>query len=396
MKKIKVLHVHTLPVISGSGINTVITMNGLNKDRFSVGFACRPSGPLIEEVLKYGITFHPIRHLLQEVNIFSDLIALWELILLLKHQKYDIIHTHNSKAGFTGRLAAKIAGVPIVVHTIHGFSFHDFERPQRQKLFILLERFAARFADKLITVSEPLKQWGLRLGIGKAAQYITIYDGIEIEKFKMDFLPEKKKLEFGIEPEELVVGSISKLWEGKGLEEILRAAQKVILVVPNVKFIFVGEGYLREKLERLTQELGLSNHVIFTGFRRDIPEINAIFDIAVLASLFEGLGRVLLEAMVLGKPVVATRVGGIVDVVDDGKNGILVPPGDYNAFATALITLLQDRQLRVKMGEAAKQKIDERFSAQTMVKKIEELYDELISQKGVTPRRIGSTGVPLI
>ncbi len=387
MSKFKVLHVHTLPVISGSGINTVITMNGLNKDKYSVGFACRPGGPLVDEVLKQGITFHPVKHLLQEVNIFSDLMALWELICLLKHNKYDIIHTHNSKAGFTGRLAAKLAGVPIIVHTIHGFSFHDFEKPQRQKLFIFLEKFAAHFADKLITVSEPLKNWGLRLGIGRLAQYITIYDGIEIEKFKADFDLEKKRMEFGIKPGELVVGIVSKLWEGKGLEDILKASQNVVSVVPNVKFMFVGEGHLRKKLENMNQELGLSAYVIFTGFRTDIPQINAIFDLAVLASLFEGLGRVLLEAMVLGKPVIATRVGGIVDVVDDGKNGILIPPGDHVALTTALITLLQDRQLRVKMGEAAKRKIDEKFSAQTMVKRIEDLYDELISKKGLKERK---------
>ena len=309
MLKFKVLHVHTLPVISGSGINATITMNGLNKNKYSVGFACRPGGPLVDEIIKQGITFHPVKHLLQEVNIFSDLMALWELIRLLKREKYDIIHTHNSKAGFTGRLAARIAGVPIIVHTIHGFSFHDFEKPPWQKLFIILERFAARLADKLIVVSEPLKNWGLRLGIGRPGQYTTIYDGIEIERFKADFDLEEKRREFGIKPGELVVGSVSKLWEGKGLEGILRAAQKVISVVPDVKFMFIGEGYLRQKLETITKELGLSEHVIFTGFRTDIPQLNAIFDIAVLASFFEGLGRVLLEAMVLGKPVIAAMNG---------------------------------------------------------------------------------------
>jgi glycosyltransferase involved in cell wall biosynthesis len=141
--------------------------------------------------------------------------------------------------------------------------------------------------------------------------------------------------------------------------------------------MFVGEGYLREELELLTRQLGLSENVIFTGFRTDIPELTSIFDIAILASFFEGLGRVLLEAMVLGKPVIATKVGGIVDVVDDGKTGILVPPNDSNALAGAIVRLLSDDDLRKKMGKAGKEKIDAKFSAQTMVSQIERVYEEL-------------------
>ena len=152
--------------------------------------------------------------------------------------------------------------------------------------------------------------------------------------------------------------------------------------VPNVKFMFVGEGYLREELELLTNQLGLvGNYVIFTGFRTDIPEITSIFDISVLVSFFEGLGRVLLEAMAQGKPVIATKVGGIVDVVDDGETGILVPPGDVVALAEAMITLLEDEDLRIRMGRSGRAKIDTKFSAQTMVSQIKEVYEKLIIRK---------------
>jgi glycosyltransferase involved in cell wall biosynthesis len=359
-------------------------LKGLDKSRFEVEFACAPGGDLIDEVVKQGVKFHPIRNFVQRISIYDDLMALFELVLLMRRQRYDIVHTHNSKAGFIGRLAARIAGMPIVVHTIHGFAFHEFEKPPRQILFILLERFAARFADKLITVSEPLKQWGLRLGIGKKEQYITIYDGIEINRFILDVNVGQKRQEFGIKAADLVVGVVSKLWEGKGHRCILQAAQKVVKKVPDVKFMFVGEGYLRKELEQLVQKLGLSDYVIFTGFRTDIPQITAIFDIAVLASFYEGLGRVLLEAMVLGKPVIATRVGGIVDVVDDGKTGILVPPNDSEALAQALIKLLLDGELRRRMGEAGRAKIDAKFSARTMVSQIEKVYEELIGERTYT------------
>ena len=377
MLRRKVLHIHTLPVISGSGINTLLTMTGLDEDRYEVEFACAVGGPLVDEVANRGIKFHPIRNFVQRISVYNDLMALLELVRLMRRQRYDIVHTHNSKAGFIGRLAAKIARVPIIVHTIHGFAFHEFEKPPWRILFICLEKFASRFTDKLITISEPLKKRGLDLGIGKPSQYITIYSGIEIDRFKLNFDVEKKKQEFGIKPNDFVIGAVSKLWKGKGHRCILHAAKRVVTKVPNVKFMFVGEGYLKEELERLVKQLGVSDYVIFTGFRTDIPEVTAVFDISVLASFFEGMGRVLLEAMVLGKPVIASRVGGIVDVVDDGKTGILVPPNDSAALAEAMIMLLSDGELRKKMGKAGKEKIDAKFSAKTMVNQIEKVYEEL-------------------
>ncbi len=378
MARIKVLHVHTLPIISGSGINTFLTMKGLDRDRYQVDLTCAPGGALIDKVKEAGLGFYAIKHFKQPISPFHDYLALWELIHLMRQKRYDIVHTHNSKAGFIGRLAAKISKVPIIIHTIHGFAFHEYEMPPRRILFILLEKFAARYSDKLITVSEPLREWGLKLNIGKPSQYVTIYDGIEAEKFKINIDIDAKKKGLGISPKEKVIGVVAKLWEGKGHEAILEAAHEVIKEIPDVKFLFVGEGYLRNKLEKQVRKMGLSDQVIFTGFRSDIPEITATFDIALLVSLFEGMGRVLLEAMISGKPVVATKVGGIVDVVKDGETGILVPPGDADALAKAIVTILKDEELAQRMGETGKRRIDERFIAKTMVKKITEVYEELI------------------
>jgi glycosyltransferase involved in cell wall biosynthesis len=384
MSKVKVLHLHTLPVISGSGINTFLVMEGLDKDVYEVELATAPGGALIDEALKSNINVHPIKHFVQAISPYNDIMALGEVIRLLRKNSYTIVHTHNSKAGFIGRLAAALSRVPVVVHTIHGFSFHDFERPPRRALFSFLEKIAAGWADKLITISEPLKEWGQREGIGKPEQYITIYSGIEIDKFRVTIDIEEKRRQLGIPSGHKVVGVVSKLWEGKGHISILQAAKGIIERVPEVSFLIVGEGYLEKQLKELTEQLGLKDHVIFTGFRTDVPEVTATFDVAVLASFFEGMGRVLLEAMVLGKPVVATRVGGIVDVVDEGINGMLVPPGDVGALAEAISRLLLDESLRQKMGEAAKEKIDARFSASNMVKKIDRIYRELLIKKGIS------------
>ena len=211
MSKIKILHVHTLPLVTGSGIHTLITLKGLDKSRYEVEFACAPGGALIERVGKLGIAFRPIKHFVQPVSPYNDLMALFELTSLIKKEGYQIIHSHNSKAGFIARLAGKIAGVPIIVHTIHGFAFHSFEKVFWRKLFVLLERFAARLADKLIVVSEPLKNWGLSLRIGSLKQYITIYDGIEINMFKGNFDIKALKQEFGIGPNNSLVGLVAKL-----------------------------------------------------------------------------------------------------------------------------------------------------------------------------------------
>ncbi len=381
MLKIKILHIHTLPVISGSGINTLLTMRGTDKNKYTVEFACAPGGALVDEATKSGIKFQPIKNFVQPVSPYNDLIALWQMIVLMRNQKYDIVHSHNSKAGFIGRLAAKIAGVPIVIHTVHGFAFHGSESFMRRKLFTWLERWAAHFADKLIVISNPLREWGLSLNIGKRQQYVTIYSGIEIDKFRVGVDVIQKKKELGINKDDLVLGVASKLWEGKGHRCILHALKQIIVKIPKVKLLFVGEGPLQEELAHLTNQLGLSDFVIFTGFRDDIPEVTATFDVAILASFFEGMGRVLLEAMAQGKPVVATRVGGIPDVVDDEVTGILVPPHDVSALSGAMIRLLENKELRIKMGQAGSNKIDVKFTALMMVEQIQAVYEDAISQK---------------
>jgi len=380
---IKILHIHTLSVISGSGINALDTVKRLINSGYEVEFACSPAGgSLIDEVASCGITVRPLRYMVREVRILKDLAALFELTLLIKKHRYQIVHTHNSKAGFIGRLAAKIAGVPVIIHTIHGFAFHEYERPLMRRLYVFLERLAAKFSDRLVTVSTPLKDWGLRLKIGREGQYCVIPDGIEIERFNVNIDPEKKRQELGVGSDYFIVGLVAKLWEGKGHQTLIEAMPRIIQQFPKVKFLFVGEGYLRQNLEKLATARGLRDYIIFTGFRKDIPEITATFDIAVLPSFFEGLGRSLLEAMALGKPVVATNVGGIPEVVEDSLNGSLVSPGDSVALAEAIIRLLKDKELRHRMGVEGRRRIDERFSAEKMVNRIEDIYRSILKEKG--------------
>lgn len=383
---VRILHIHTLPIISGSGINTFLSMRGMDRRLYEVELACAPGGPLIDLVEQNGMKARLLPSLVQPLHPPKDLLALTNLVSLLKKTPFHIVHTHNSKAGFTGRLAARLAGVPVIVHTVHGFAFHDQEPFWRQSLFRGLERLASRWCDKMIFISQPLIDWALHEGIGRREKMVRIYSGIELERFRPRTTDEQKKIRerWRIRPDEAVIGIVSKLWEGKGHATLIEAFEQIKKEKTEARLVIVGEGYLRERLVGLISRLGLEDSVVFTGFQMDVSEIIATFDVAVLPSLFEGMGRVLLEAMAMEKPVVASRVGGIPDLVDHGVNGLLVRPGEIGELKDAILNILNNRTLAVRMAGEGKKRVTEQFSAELMVRSIERVYRELLSTKGIS------------
>ena len=382
---IRVLHIHTLPIISGSGINTFLTMKGMVNHGFKSELACAPGGRLIKLVQDHHMKVTTFDHFVQPLHPLDDPLALMALIRFLKRDPYHIVHTHNSKAGFLGRLAAKIAGIPVIVHTVHGFAFHDEEPLWRRTLYKYLEKLAAYWCHKMIFISQPLIDWALREGITDEGKIKKIYSGIELEQFRPLSEESKNKIrkKWKIREEEAVIGIVSKLWEGKGHAVLIEALKVLKKELKDVKLVIVGEGYLYDDLLNLVYRLGLQDSVLFTGFMEDVSELIGTFDVAVLPSFFEGMGRVLLEAMAMKKPVVASRVGGIPDLVEDGVNGFLVPPGDPNQLAEAIMKILKDKKLAGKMGGMGRKRITEKFSADIMAASIEEVYRELLSEKGV-------------
>jgi glycosyltransferase involved in cell wall biosynthesis len=382
----KVLHIHTLPVISGSGLNTFLTMEGLKKQGYEPALACAPSGKLNSLVAGRGMRVIPFKRLVQPLHPLKDCLAVLDLTLFLKRNDYPIVHTHNSKAGFVGRLAAKLAGVPVIVHTVHGFSFHDQERPWRRRLFRNMERLASRWCDHMIFISQPLMDWAFRERIGHKEKTTKIYSAIELDRFQPVPEQEKKDLrrKWGLDPEDAVVGMVSKLWDGKGHALLLDAFQEIRKTRSGAKLVIVGEGYLLKDLRTRVDQYGMDGSVLFTGFQEDVAPLIATFDVAVLPALFEGMGRVLLEAMAMGKPVVASRVGGIPELVEHGVNGFLVRPGQKDDLREAILRVLTDRSLAMAMGKAGREKTKNRFGAPAMVKAIDDLYRVLLSRKGVS------------
>jgi len=382
---IRVLHIHTLPIISGSGINTFLTMRGMDRRIFRAELACAPEGRLIDLVMSHDMKVRTFNNLVQPLHPLKDLMALMNLICFLKKNPYHIVHTHNSKAGLLGRLAAKLAGTNVIIHTVHGFAFHDQEPPSRQILFRNLERFASHWCDKIIFISQPLIDWALRERIVCEEKTVRVYSGIEPDLFRPTTRDIKNRIrkKWKLKQNDALIGIVSKLWDGKGHAVLINAFKELKKEIKNVRLLIVGEGYLYDELVRMVDMHRLKDSVQFTGFQADVPEIIATFDVAVLPSFFEGMGRVLLEAMAMEKPVVASRVGGIPDLVEHGINGFLVRPGNVEELTGALKKILGDKRLAGRMGKEGRKRVKEQFSADVMVQSIEKVYRDLLAMKGI-------------
>jgi glycosyltransferase involved in cell wall biosynthesis len=358
----------------------------MDRNVFNVELACAPGGRLIDLVRKNRMKVRTFKNLVQPIHPLKDLLVIADITYFLKKHKYHIVHTHNSKAGFIGRLAARIAGVPVVIHTVHGFAFHDQEPRWKQLLFKNLERLASHMCDRMIFISQPLVDWALKEKIVKRDKIVRIYSGIDLDQFRPVTEDDKDKIrkKWNIGHDDAVIGIVSKLWEGKGHEVLIRAFKEIKKEVKEARLVIVGEGPLDGMLHDLGDKLGLTDSILFTGFQSDVSEIIASFDIAVLPSFFEGMGRVLLEAMAMEKPVVASRVGGIPDLVKDRVNGLLTPPGDVEGLTDAIKKLLNDKRLAINMGKEGRKRVTDKFSSDVMVRSINNIYIECLQRKGIT------------
>lgn len=392
MKRRKILHIITRLILGGAQENTLLTVEGLGKKKgYEVALATGPSlgpeGSLDGEAERKGIELIRVPGMRREINPWRDFLTLVELYRLIKRGNYDIVHTHSSKAGILGRLAARLAGTKIIVHTIHGLPFHEYQSRGVNYFYILWERFAALFTDKIITVAEAMTSKALDAKLAPEGKFITIYSGMELNKFlEPEVGAVDKRKQIGIEPDVTVVGKVARLFYLKGHKYLLEAAAEVTGVCPGVKFLLVGDGILKEKLEKQAQGLGIREKVIFTGLvpREEIPPLLAIMDIVVHTSLREGLARVLPQALAGGKPVISFDIDGASEVVKEGETGHLVPAEDAKMLAEAIIDLVRDKAKARKMGEAGRKMVDPAFRVEVMVDRIAELYEELLKSKKKT------------
>ncbi|MEI8139236.1 MAG: glycosyltransferase family 4 protein [bacterium] len=352
-------------------------VTSLDPSRFQVTAACsaRRDPAFFNDIAimkSKGITVHliPMR---RAITPFSDLLALLRLIRLMRHTRFDVVHTHSSKAGFLGRLAARLTGVPRIIHTPHTFPFQmKSSRPVRF-VYFHLERFAAHFTDRIICVCPSQRVTAQQLT--NPAHVVVIENGIDASPPPNVEERDRRQRELGIGTGCLVAGMVGRFTLQKGHVHFVAAAQQVAARLPDVRFILVGAGELKERIERNIAAAGLQERFILLGAREDVPDLVPLFDVVVLPSLWEGLPYTLLEAMAAGKPVIASSVAGMADVIKNGDNGFLVFSEDSTALADAMLKLLENGKLRSTMGNRARESLRHRCRLEDMIELLSSVYE---------------------
>jgi glycosyltransferase involved in cell wall biosynthesis len=396
-KHIKVIHIITRLDMGGSAQNTLLTALNHDPQRYSV---CLIKGSSHESAMteeetqlvkdrladgrKHGIEVIDLPSLVRRISPLNDIKSFVLIFRILRKSKPDIVHTHTSKAGILGRLAAWMARVPIIIHTPHGHVFYGHFGRSLSKIFLQMERLLGRITHHQIGLTPEECNDYLSLRVSKPRNTTVIHSGVDLHRFsKGEKQRPRKRKELGIPADSLVIGYVGWLIPIKGVTYLVSALAKVAEKYPESLLVLVGKGDDKGdeeiKLKEQVERAGLADKVRFLGWRSDVDEIMGCFDIFVLPSLNEGMGRVLVEAMAAGLPIVASSVGGIPDLVKDGKNGLLVPPADASSLEKAICALLKDKVQRKRMGEAGK-KMCRPYSAEAMVGQIDDLYTELLEK----------------
>jgi glycosyltransferase involved in cell wall biosynthesis len=378
----RVTHVITRLIVGGAQENTLATVVGLRRIpglevHFISGPTTGPEGSLEAEA--QPLTVAP--ELVRPIHPIKDWLALHKLEKILREQKPDVVHTHSSKAGILGRLAARRAGIPIIVHTIHGPSFGSFQNAAANFIFRAAEKYAARVTTHFIVVADAMKEQHLAAGIGRPEQYTKIFSGFALEPFLAAKNDPELRASLGIAPGDFVIGKIARLFKLKGHDDVFAVAPELVRQNPAIKFLLIGDGPWRGRFENLAANPELKSHFIFTGLVRpnEVPKYTGIMDALVHLSLREGLPRALPQAMAAAKPVVAYDCDGAREACRDGQTGFLVQPGDLATLKNRLLQLAGDPSLCKKMGQAGQQFAREHFPVEKMVGDIYNLYMKLVA-----------------
>jgi glycosyltransferase involved in cell wall biosynthesis len=381
----RVAHIITRLIVGGAQENTVASVLGMAK-RFKTdallltGPTGGPEGSLESAFQDAPQRLITVPRLIRAVRPWSDALALRDLTRRLRELKPDIVHTHSGKAGVLGRMAARRAGVGVVIHTIHGPSFGPFQGALANLVFRAAERHAGRLTTHFVTVANAMRDQYLAAGIGRPGQYTRVFSGFNLQPFLTARNDLELRRRLGLAPDDFVVGKIARLFQLKGHDDLLDAAPEVARQCPRLKLLFVGDGAWRDRLESKAADLGIRDRVAFTGLvpPDEVPRYVGVMDALAHLSRREGLPRALPQAMVAGKPVVAYDCDGAREVCFDGKTGRLLDIGDGEGLKAALTGLAESPSLRRALGEAGRSFVRERFPVDRMVDELHELYLTLL------------------
>ncbi len=387
-RPLRVVHLITRLIIGGAQENTLHNVEDqyqLFGDQVSLitGPGLGPEGSLEARALAGGYPVHVVPEFRRSLHPLRDWKSYRAIIRLFQELQPDIVHTHSSKAGIIGRAAASKLGIP-AVHTIHGAAFHFGQNPVAYAVYRQAERFTSRWTDHFISVADDMTDEYVHARVAPRERFTTIYSGFDVEPFLNPIRSrDAVRSELGIQPHEIVVGKIARLFHLKGHEFLLSAAPSIVQACPQVRFLFVGDGLLRQEFEARIARLGLTDRFIFTGLvpPTRIPELIHAMDIVAHTSQWEGLARVLPQGLIAGKPVVAYDVGGAREVVLPGATGYLLPRDSVEPLATAIIRLASSPEQRAKFGAEGRRRFTDQFRHQTMTTRIREVYFDVLARR---------------
>ena len=393
MSRLRVLHLITQLELGGAQDNTLYTVAHLDRGRFEPVLAAGPGGLLDARARAIdGVPFLTVPALVRPVRPDLDLRALVSIAALCRRLRPHVVHTHSSKAGVLGRWAATLARVPVRLHSVHGFGFHAGANSLGRRLLMAAERLTVPVTSHWIVVSRANLEQGAALGLLDPARATLIRSGINLARFGAGAAAGAVRRELGLGPHQPLVGAIACLKPQKAPLDLVRVAVRVAAAIPEAHFALAGDGELRGAVERAVAGSGLAGRFHLLGWRDDVPDLLGAFDLLLHTARWEGLPRVLPEALASGRPVVATDVDGACEVVQEGVTGHLRGAGDIEGMAACVIQLLRDPERRARMGERGRHAVRD-FDIRDMVHRQEELYLELADRAGLrlgTPRPVPS------
>jgi glycosyltransferase involved in cell wall biosynthesis len=361
-----------------SGKYEIILVHGLSQESGMTDLEKQIVEDGVEKAKSNGVKAIALPSIVRSIRPVKDIHALFSLIWLILKEKPDIVHTHSSKSGIIGRLAAKIAAVPHIIHTPHGHVFYGHFGPFASKVFLWIEKVFSRFTDCMVALTDGEKDDYINLSVCSPEKLYKIHSGVDVNKFMhANGNRVEKRRSLGLDQNEAVIGFVGWLLPIKGPDYLLKAMDYVWDGHPEAALVLVGKGDMDVDLRAEALKKNANGKVKFLGWREDIDEIMPLFDMLVLPSLNEGMGRVLVEAMAAGKPVVASRVGGIPDLVRNDETGYLVPPADEKALGDGIKKLLDDPEKAKQMGQRGKERCRQ-FSLEAMIEKLDNLYSDLL------------------
>jgi glycosyltransferase involved in cell wall biosynthesis len=375
-------------IVGGAQENTLLTCQGLAERGHDVllmtGPTRGPEGRLLKERGTAEVRVEEIPSLVRQIAPLGDLRAYRTILRRLRQIGPDVVHTHSSKAGFLGRLAARAAAVPVVVHTIHGLPFFPSQNRLINRFYIWAERYAARRCDVLVSVAEAMTRQAVAASVAKPSKFTTVYSGMNIEPFlAARSLRNSERSRLGYQDGDFVVAKLARLFEYKGHDDLLQAAAAAVQTFPQIRLLFIGEGRLHAALESAARRLGLGERVRFAGLVEPerIPPLLGAADLLVHASLREGLPRAVPQALLAGTPVAAYALDGTPEIVRDGITGLLVAPGDIAGLTSAICRMVSDHDFAARSARAGQLLASQLFPAAGMVSRLECLYRNVMEHR---------------